>query len=129
MGFSRALHLSCFLALTYLPRLGFSASVNLPSYPLAVKNPYLSAWTPGNQITNASSAQTQFWAGQPFTWSILARVNRDTYSLFGVPDSISNIKAATTVSVKYTSSHPHRLHSRRSQTQTRLLLACPVSYR
>jgi len=40
----------------------------LPSYPLAVKSPYLSTWLPGNQISNAASAEPQFWAGQTLTW-------------------------------------------------------------
>jgi hypothetical protein len=105
MAVLRALYLACFLALTALPNLSTSATVNLPSYPLAVKSPYLSAWVPGNQIGDAPTAQPEFWAGQPLTWSILARVNGETYSLFGVPNSIANIKAATTGSVTYTSSH------------------------
>jgi hypothetical protein len=105
MNFPRTIHLACFLALTTLPNLSNSANVNLPSYPLAVKSPYLSAWVPGNQIGNAPTAQAEFWAGQPLTWSILARVNGETYSLFGVPDTITNIKAAKTGAVTYTSSH------------------------
>jgi hypothetical protein len=62
-------------------------------------------WVPGNQIGNAPTAQPEFWAGQPLTWSILARVNGETYSLFGVPGGISNVTAATTGAVTYTSSH------------------------
>jgi hypothetical protein len=107
MAFLRTLylHLACFLALTTLPSLSTSANVNLPSYPLAVKSPYLSTWVPGNQIGNAPTAQAEFWAGQPLTWSILARVNGEVYSLFGVPGGISNTMAATTGTVTYTSSH------------------------
>jgi Domain of unknown function (DUF5127)/Domain of unknown function (DUF4964) len=105
MGLSDGLRLACFLAITTLTNLGTSADVNLPSYPLAVKSPYLSAWVPGNQIKNASTAQAEFWAGQSLTWPILARVNGETYSLFGVPNSISNIRAAITGNVRYTSSH------------------------
>jgi hypothetical protein len=107
MAFLRALylHLACFLALTTLPSLSISANVNLPSYPLAVKSPYLSTWVPGNQIGNAPTAQAEFWAGQLLTWSILARVNGEVYSLFGVPGGIINTTAATTGAVRYTSSH------------------------
>lgn len=93
------------LAALRVPRLAAAGEVNLPSYPLAVKSPYLSAWVPGNQITHAPTAQPEFWAGQDLTWSILARVNGVTYSLFGVPDAIANTTAATTGGVTYTSSH------------------------
>src|ERR1700710_2026445 len=105
MDFLRIIHLAYFLVLTTHPDLSTSANVNLPSYPLAVKSPYLSAWVPGNQIGNAPTAQAEFWAGQPLTWSILARVNGVTYSLFGAPDGIANVTAATTGAVTYTSSH------------------------
>lgn len=84
----------------------YAGSVSLPSYPLAVKNPYLSAWVRGGQVlTNAATAQPEFWAGQDLTWSVLGRINGVTYSLFGMPTSSSNIKAAKTVGVTYTSSH------------------------
>jgi len=82
-----------------------AGSVSLPSYPLAVKSPYLSTWVPGNQITDAATAQPEFWAGQLLTWSVLARVDGTTYSLFGFPDSNKHITAAKTNDVTYTSSH------------------------
>ena len=84
-----------------------------PSYPLAVRNPYLSgkffqrwhhsrqhwastpfrfglsltsppAWLPGNEVANLPSAVAQFWQGQQLTWSVIARIDGKTYSLFGV---------------------------------------------
>jgi len=82
-----------------------AASVSLPSYPLAVKNPYLSTWLPGNQISNLATAQPQFWAGQNLTWPILARINGKTYSLLGVPGSASGITAARSLSASYSATH------------------------
>ncbi|KAF7187912.1 Glutaminase A [Pseudocercospora fuligena] len=84
-----------------------TSSANLPSYPLAVKSPYLSAWMPGSQIKNAATGQPQFWTGQSLTWSILARVGSTSYTLFGVPGGISGSTAATTKSVWYSSSHTY----------------------
>ncbi|TKA75508.1 hypothetical protein B0A49_05421 [Cryomyces minteri] len=43
------------------------------------------AWLPGNLAANLPSAVPEFWAGQRLTWSLLARVDGVTYSLFGVP--------------------------------------------
>lgn len=39
------------------------------------------------------------------TWSVLARVNGDTYTLFGAPHNISGAPAATQQQISYTSSH------------------------
>ena len=75
----------------------------LPSYPLAVKSPYLSAWVPGSQISDSATAQPEFWNGVQLTWPILARVNGTVFSLFGSKQA----KAATTTAVNYTSSHTY----------------------
>lgn len=83
----------------------FAANVRLPSYPLAVKSPYLSTWVPGNQLLDAATAQPEFWTGQSLTWTILARVGGTTYTLFGAPAGITGTTAATTNSVSYTSLH------------------------
>lgn len=82
-----------------------AGTVPLPSYPLAVKNPYLSTWLPGNYASDVATAQPQFWYGQSLTWPILARVDGTTYTLFGAPAGISGTTAATTDSIAYTSSH------------------------
>ena len=105
MGFLCAIGIQCALVLANLSTRAVAGSVNLPSYPLAVKNPYLSAWVPGNQVGDAPTAQPEFWAGQDLTWSILARVNDVTYSLFGVPGAVNNVSPATTGAVTYSSSH------------------------
>ncbi|RMY42419.1 hypothetical protein D0865_11984 [Hortaea werneckii] len=82
-----------------------ASTASLPSYPLAVKNPYLSTWVPGYQMNDSAHARPEFWAGQPLTWIVLARVNGKTYSLFGNPEDVGNTTAAMTESVSFTSSH------------------------
>lgn len=81
------------------------ASANLPSYPLAVRNPFLSAWVPGGHSNDFPHAQVQFWAGQPLCWTILARINSKTYSLSGAPQVLPNCLFASQSSINYTSTH------------------------
>ena len=108
MGLLRTLDLVCSLVLATLSSPSIAGNVSLPSYPLAVKSPYLSAWVPGNQVLlNAASAQPQFWNGCALTWPVLARVDSTTYSLFGNTKGLFNATAATTDSVSYTSSHTY----------------------
>ncbi|TIA16481.1 CBD9-like protein [Aureobasidium pullulans] len=76
-----------------------------PSYPLAVRNPYLSAWLPGDQVAKLPTAQPQFWYGSNLGWSVLANVDRQTYNLFGVSRPAVNTKAATVVKASFTSTH------------------------
>lgn len=57
-----------------------------PSYPLAVRNPYLSTWMPSDRVQELPYAGSQFWAGQELGWSIMVRVEGQAYSLMGVPD-------------------------------------------
>lgn len=79
---------------------------SLPSYPLAVKSPYLSVWLPGSAAGNAATAQPEFWTGEDLTWPVLARIDGKTWALFGdSAGSISN--AATTDSVTFTSTHTY----------------------
>jgi hypothetical protein len=89
-----------------LPTTTSGASIQLPSYPLAVKHPYLSTWVPGNQLDDIARARPQFWNGQNLSWPIVARVDNFAYALFGVPDPwIDGPVNAQTESVSYTSSH------------------------
>lgn len=81
-------------------------SINLPSYPLAVKHPYLSTWVPGNQLDDIAQARPQFWNGQNLSWPVIARVDNSAYALFGVPDPwIDGPINARTESISYTSTH------------------------
>lgn len=79
--------------------------VRPPSYPLAVRNPYLSTWIPGNLVANLPSSSPQFWTGTDLTWSVIGRVNGTAYSLLGVTDSVANVQAAEVLSAQYTSTH------------------------
>jgi hypothetical protein len=92
-----------------------------PSYPLAVRNPYLSgklpkelllessdfslAWLPGNEVANLPSAVARFYNGQQLTWSVMARIDGKTYSLFGVPHPGDNIRPGNLVSADFSATH------------------------
>ena len=76
-----------------------------PSYPLAVRSPYLSAWLPGSNASNIAVAQPQFWAGQLLNLGIMARANGNTYSLFSIPSPPNGSTPASLTNAKYTSTH------------------------
>ncbi|KAF2766412.1 DUF1793-domain-containing protein [Teratosphaeria nubilosa] len=76
-----------------------------PSYPLAVRNPYLSVWVPGDQVENLPSAIPQFWDGTNMTWSISARVDGQTYNLMGATGLADGVQAATVLKAEYTATH------------------------
>ena len=76
-----------------------------PSYPLAVRNPYLSAWMPGNQVTHLTTSSPQFWAGQDLTWGIMVRVDGEAYNVFGVPKGVKGTKSGIVKGATYTSTH------------------------
>ncbi|KAK5130486.1 hypothetical protein LTR08_002008 [Meristemomyces frigidus] len=50
-------------------------------------------------------AVPEFWTGQKLTWSVIARVDGQAYSLFGVPIPGSGVKAASLQSAEYTATH------------------------
>ncbi|KAK5116690.1 hypothetical protein LTR62_007364 [Meristemomyces frigidus] len=79
--------------------------VQPPSYPLAVRNPYLNAWVPGDQVYNLPYTSAQFWNGVNLTWSVIARVNEQSYSLFGVPSLGPGVQAAVLEKAEYTATH------------------------
>ncbi|TGO80825.1 hypothetical protein BPOR_1677g00010 [Botrytis porri] len=83
----------------------FHEPIQPPSYPLAVRNPYLSAWIPSSLATNVSSGNAQFWAGQNLIWSVIARVDNVTWNLFGVASPGAGTRDGSTTSAKYTSTH------------------------
>ncbi|KAL1630319.1 hypothetical protein SLS56_004991 [Neofusicoccum ribis] len=74
-----------------------------PAYPLAVRNPYLSAWIPGEAALNLPSGQAEFWRGQKLGWTVMAHVGEEVYSLFGMPNPPDGVKAATVNGAQYTS--------------------------
>lgn len=76
-----------------------------PSYPLAVRNPYLSTWIPGQDVAQLPSSSPQFWAGQSLTWGIMVRVDGVTYNVFGIPKGVKGTKSAVVGGAGYTSTH------------------------
>ncbi|KAJ5670797.1 uncharacterized protein N7477_006160 [Penicillium maclennaniae] len=99
-----ALAVSCLVsistAITYSP-------VQPPSYPLAVRSPYLSgvSWIPGSEAVSLPRNSAQFWAGNTLTWSVIARVDGTSYNLFGVANPLGGTTAATVTEATYTSTH------------------------
>lgn len=51
------------------------------------------------------SSVAQFWHGQQLTWSVIARIDGNAYSLFGVPRPGDQIKPATLTSADFTATH------------------------
>ncbi|KAB8360622.1 hypothetical protein FH972_024360 [Carpinus fangiana] len=79
-----------------------------PSFPLAVRSPYLSTWLPHNLASNAPEASPQFWMGQTLTWPVLAQVDGKNYALFGGSSATYNqFTGATQQSLSYTSTHTY----------------------
>ncbi|KAK6837141.1 protein of unknown function DUF1793 [Aspergillus parasiticus SU-1] len=76
-----------------------------PSYPLAVRNPYLSTWMPSDQVKTLPYSEPQFWAGQSLSWSVMARIDGETYSLMNGKNSGDDILPAVVSSAEYTSTH------------------------
>ncbi|EME84643.1 uncharacterized protein MYCFIDRAFT_134041 [Pseudocercospora fijiensis CIRAD86] len=76
-----------------------------PSYPLGVRNSYLSAWMPGNKATDLPSSAPKFWNGQQLGWSVMARVDEKGYSLFGVPSAGKDVTPGSVRGATYTTTH------------------------
>lgn len=76
-----------------------------PSYPLAVRNPYLSAWMPSDRVQTLPFAEPQFWTGQDLGWSIMVRVDRQTYSLMGVKEPGEGVQPAVVHTAEYAATH------------------------
>lgn len=65
----------------------------------------LLAWVLGNEVADLPTAVAQFYHGQQLTWSVMARVDGKTYSLFGVPRPGDNIKSGTITSADFSATH------------------------
>lgn len=77
-----------------------------PSYPLAVRNPYISAWMPSDRVQQLPISEPQFWAGQELGWSVIVRVDGQAYSLMGVPESDDKlIRPAKVRRAEFTATH------------------------
>ncbi|KAF5390714.1 hypothetical protein D9757_002684 [Collybiopsis confluens] len=62
-----------------------------PSFPLAVRSPYLSAWLPQEQDSALNTVWPQFWNGQTLGWAGFLNVDGKAYSFLGDP----NVASAT----------------------------------
>lgn len=82
-----------------------AGTASISSYPLAVRNPYLSTWLPGNVANDAPNAEPEFWQGQTLYWPIFARVAGVTYYLFSEVNGVDNAEAATQTAIEFTSTH------------------------
>ncbi|KAF9067643.1 hypothetical protein BDP27DRAFT_1448939 [Rhodocollybia butyracea] len=78
---------------------------NPPSYPLAVRTPYLSAWLPSGGSGKAlNDVWPQFWTGATVGWAGFANVDEVAYNFLGNPVvSGTNFTKATQISAEFTS--------------------------
>ncbi|KAH9844227.1 DUF1793-domain-containing protein [Rhodofomes roseus] len=75
-----------------------------PSYPLAVRSPYLSAWLPQGSGTALNGAWPQFWTGSTLGWAGFVNVDGSSYSFLGDPAvSGATFSKATQKSAEFTS--------------------------
>ncbi|KAJ7481103.1 hypothetical protein B0H11DRAFT_1232531 [Mycena galericulata] len=74
-----------------------------PSYPLAVRTPYLSAWLPQGSGQALNDVWPQYWTGSTLGWAGLVNVDGETYSFLGNPvvSGVTFAKAIQT-SAKFT---------------------------
>jgi hypothetical protein len=79
----------CFVSATSdLPETeaGFFINDPVPSLPLAVKSPFLSAWLPvGSDEPHLAERWPQFWAGQDLGWTGFIKVDKQSYIFMGNP--------------------------------------------
>lgn len=103
MHFSSALALLCAAVNLITPSWAGTSSIS--SYPLAVRNPYLSTWLPGNVSSDAPTAELHFWQGQVIYWPVFARVDGITYYCLSEVNGVSNATAAKQTGIEFTATH------------------------
>ncbi|KUI53061.1 hypothetical protein VP1G_00456 [Cytospora mali] len=86
-------------------RQSWAGTASISSYPLAVRNPYLSTWLPGDVAGDAPTAQLEFWQGQVIYWPVLARVDGVTYYCLSEVNGVSNATKATQTGIAFTATH------------------------
>ncbi|KAF8165232.1 DUF1793-domain-containing protein [Crassisporium funariophilum] len=64
---------------------------NPPSFPLAVRTPYLSAWLPQGSGAALNDVWPTFWTGQIVGWAGLVKIDGKPFSFLGAP----NVPGAT----------------------------------
>ncbi|KAJ3976289.1 DUF1793-domain-containing protein [Lentinula raphanica] len=79
-----------------------STPFNPPSFPLAVRSPYLSTWLPQGNGSALNDVWPQFWTGQFLGWAGFVNVDGTSYSFLGAPGVASvNFTKATQKSANF----------------------------
>jgi hypothetical protein len=60
---------------------------------------------PSDRVQTLPYAEPQFWAGQDLGWSVMVRVDGQTYSLMGVKDPGEGVQPAVVRGAEYTATH------------------------
>ncbi|KAI0736382.1 hypothetical protein C8Q72DRAFT_909206 [Fomitopsis betulina] len=103
MRFS-AFHAALFLPVTTHALSWTATPFSPPSYPLAVRSPYLSAWLPQGAGTALNGAWPQFWTGSILGWAGFVNVDGSSYSFLGsAAVSGADFQQATQKSAEFTS--------------------------
>ncbi|KAF5344089.1 hypothetical protein D9758_008834 [Tetrapyrgos nigripes] len=76
---------------------------NPPSFPLAVRTPYLSAWLPQGKGIPLNGGWPQFWNGQIVGWAGFIKVDGQAYSYLGDPGVQAPFQKAVQKSSHFTS--------------------------
>ncbi|KAG9022692.1 hypothetical protein FS842_005957, partial [Serendipita sp. 407] len=74
-----------------------------PSYPLAVRTPYLSAWLHQGDGKALNEDWPRFWTGSILGWAGFVRVDGTVYRFLGAPATTARVALATQISAKFTS--------------------------
>lgn len=72
-----------------------------PSYPLAVRTPFLQAWLPSTAGGLLPASKAKWWDGTSIGWGTIARVDNVSYTIFG---DLTNTLAVQT-EAQFTSAH------------------------
>ncbi|KAF7332012.1 MPN domain-containing protein [Mycena kentingensis (nom. inval.)] len=76
---------------------------NPPSFPLAVRTPYLSTWLPQGKGAALNNAWPTFWNGQITGWAGFVKVDGAAFSFLGAPAIPVPFAKAKQKSAKFTS--------------------------
>ncbi|CAK7230924.1 hypothetical protein SCUCBS95973_007737 [Sporothrix curviconia] len=94
------MRLSSLLAVAASAVAALASTASLPSYPIANRNPYISAWIRNDQASDFPSARPYFWMGEALTWQVLAKVDAEAYCLFSCTNT--TVPPATQLDLAFT---------------------------
>lgn len=66
---------------------------------------FFTAWLPGNQTEDIAYVTLQSWNGDELTWAVIARVDGEAWSIFGVPKADDGVRPARRQSAEYIATH------------------------